>query len=203
MRFLNGWLSAAWNPRCNCCAKSLRFVSFVIAAAVVAGLVVMRCRAERPTAPGDDDGAFACSLDVRGCAVPFPRFTRFPRFTVFAQGSRSVARTVSFPMSRTRSPRARACSRIELDGRNGALVDALQPDGRAQHHEILIERLDTSRQTDAVDEIDFDALALFARGVHEVVLRMRFCGVRHCKDGSESCFGWLVTRRAIRGWPEF
>jgi hypothetical protein len=73
-------------------------------------------------------------------------------------------------------PRRGTRAGVELDGRNGALVDALQADRRAQHHQILIERLNTPRQANAVDKIDLDALSFFARCVHEVVLRMRFCG---------------------------
>ncbi len=81
-------------------------------------------------------------------------------------------------MRRPGCARGRACAHVKLDSGDGALVDALQANRCAQHYQILIERFNASRQPDAVDEVDFDALSFFARSVHEVVLRMRFCG-RH------------------------
>src|SRR6478752_5348194 len=86
-----------------------------------------------------------------------------------------AARSV-LAMRRTARARSRTGSGIELDRRDGALVDALQADGRAQHHQILIERLDAPCQADAIDKVNLKALSFFARSVHEVVLRMRFCG---------------------------
>src|SRR5690242_4887607 len=124
---------------------------------------------------------------------------RFARVAAFARRARALARTVAPAVPA--GPRAawpRAGAGIELDRRNPALGNALQPDGCAQHDEILIERLDASSQTDAVHEIDFDALALFARCVHEVVLRMGFCGIRHCTDDSRSCPRLVSEARWLR-----
>ncbi|KOS89513.1 hypothetical protein DM50_4053 [Burkholderia mallei] len=95
----------------------------------------------------------------------------------FASAGASAA-AVGAARARAASARTGA-ARVELDRRDGAFIDALQADGRAQHHQILVERLDATRQSNTVDEINFDALAFLARGIDEVVLRMGFCRIGH------------------------
>src|SRR5690349_9117401 len=126
--------------------------------------------------------------------------TRFAAMRTAVRAMRPARRM--FAMRRARSARTRTRAGIELNGGDGTLVDALQPHGRAQHHQVLIERLDASGQANAIDEINFDALALFARSVHEVVLRVRFCG-RHgrCvwKNGCSPGFYIGPRARALFG----
>ncbi|SIT39875.1 exported hypothetical protein [Paraburkholderia ribeironis] len=151
----------------------------VAMAAVIATIAAARAE-QTPAARHDYWTVGRAAVALRRRAVGRPRAIRLTRLawlTMIARFTRAVRATRGV-LAMRRASRARRRSRagVELDRGDRALVDALQADRRAQHHQVLIERLDAPGQANAVDKVDLDALSFFARSVHEVVLRVRFCG---------------------------